>query len=91
MMATTRGALSEDRYKAAQRATHLNPTIQLLSGNKAATQLPDGSWLNVANSHTRGTAVLGAGGVQKWVATLPLLHTTCTQQTPSPVLPYLQL
>jgi very-short-patch-repair endonuclease len=50
MMATTRGALSEDRYKAAQRATHLNPTIQLLSGNKAATQLPDGSWLNVANS-----------------------------------------
>lgn len=50
MAAAAWGALSDNRYKALQRAAHLNPGVQLLPGNRAVLQLSDGSLLNVANS-----------------------------------------
>jgi hypothetical protein len=46
------GALSDDRYKALQRAAHLNQTVGLRPGNRAVKQLADGSIVRIANSTT---------------------------------------
>lgn len=62
---------------AAQRAAHLNPGIQLLAGNRAATQLSDGSWLKIANSSTGVQMFWGCegctGGLQHYRLCTP--HT----------------
>lgn len=50
MAAPARGALSEGRYNALQRAAHLNPDVELLPGNKAVQHQPDGSVRRIANS-----------------------------------------
>jgi hypothetical protein len=56
------GALSDDRYKALQRAAHLNPTVRLLPGNRAVKQLADGSTLRIANSTTGVQLIWGLEG-----------------------------
>ena len=61
-MAVAWGALSDDRYKALQRAAHLNPAVRLLPGNRAVKQLPDGSTLSIANSTTGVRLIWGLEG-----------------------------
>jgi very-short-patch-repair endonuclease len=61
-MATVRGALSDERYKALQRAAHLNPGVTLLPGNRAVAQLANGSTVKVSNSTIGVQLVWGCEG-----------------------------
>lgn len=49
-MAAKRGALSDDKYKAAKLAAQLNPEVQLLAGNRARKQQSDGSLSSITNT-----------------------------------------
>jgi hypothetical protein len=66
-MAATRGVLSDDRYKAAQLAAHLNPAVQLLTKNRAGLKLPDGSVRGITNSTVYVRMFWGCEGCKQGV------------------------